>query len=115
MKLPATVTKLEPHALYCLTMKEIDVDVKHPVYAKEGQCIYEKKTGELIAAIVKKDKILISSKVTVLSKKACMVGMKRDGKLKRIDIPETVKKLVTGWIFLIVLVAKCIFIQRCHR
>lgn len=99
MKLPATVTKLEPYALYCLTMKEIDVDEKHPVYAKEGQCIYEKKTGELIAAIVKKDKILISSKVTVLSKKACMVGMKHDGKLKRLDIPETVKKLVTGWIF----------------
>lgn len=42
IKLPATVTKLEPYALYCLTMKEINVNLKYPIHAKEGQCIYEK-------------------------------------------------------------------------
>ena len=99
LNLPATVTVLEANALYSPAMENVHLDSQNPVYAKDGQCVYDKKTGELITAIVKDDKIVISSKVTVLNDKGTMTGMSVRGELKRIDIPASVQKLVTGWMF----------------
>lgn len=99
LNLPATVLNLEEKALFCPKMKEIQVDFSNPFYGRDGQCIYSKVSGELITAIVKNNKIVISSKVTILDEKGTMTGMRRQGKLKRIDIPKSVKRLVTGWKF----------------
>ena len=96
LNLPATVTVLEANALYSPSMENVHVDSQNPVYAKDGQCVYDKKTGELITAIVKDDKIVISSKVTVLNDKGTMTGMSVRGELKRIDIPAS-KEAYAKW------------------
>ena len=97
--LPAHVIDLKRYALYSKNIKKITVDTTNPVYAKDGQCIYKKATGELITAMVKNNKIAISSKVTILNENATMTGADNCAELERVDIPESVKTLETYWIF----------------
>lgn len=99
LTIPASVTDLKTWALYSKKLKNVTVDANNPVYAKDGQCIYKKATGELIAAIVKDNKITISSKVTVLNNNATMTGADVYDEIERVDIPASVKTLVTGWMF----------------
>lgn len=98
--LPASVTTLEEWALYAPTVMNIRVDSRNPVYARDGQCIYNKNTGELAAAIVKDKKIVISPKVTVLNDNGTIVGASVVEHLERIDIPASVTRLETYWMFL---------------
>ena len=97
--LPAHVIDLKRYALYSKNIKKITVDTTNPVYAKDGQCIYKKATGELITVVVKNNKIAISSKVTILNENATMTGADNCAELERVDIPESVKTLETYWIF----------------
>lgn len=97
--IPASVTFIEAWALYAPTVVDIRVDSRNPVYARDGQCIFNKNTGELVVAIVKDKKIVISSKVTILNGNASMAGASVTDDLDRIDIPASVRELETYWIF----------------
>lgn len=96
---PASVTFIEAWALYAPTIVDIRVDSRNPVYARDGQCIFNKNTGELVVAIVKDKKIVISSKVTILNGNGSMAGASITDDLDRIDIPASVRELETYWIF----------------
>ncbi len=97
--IPAKVTELEQRALYAPSVKDIRVDSGNPVYARDGQCVYNKINGELAVVIVKDKKVKISSKVTLLNGKVSMAGASMDDRLERVDIPASVKMLETYWMF----------------
>ncbi len=99
LTIPAKVTELEEGALYAPSVTDIRVDAGNPVYARDGQCVYDKTSGELIVAIVKDKKVEISSKVTVLNGNAAMAGASIYDRVERVDIPASVKMLETYWMF----------------
>lgn len=96
LMLPASTTNLEGGSLTCVSLTDVRVNAKNPVYARDGQCIYDKTNGELAVAIAKNEKVVISSKVTELNENSSLVGTSR---LERVDIPASVKRVVEGWMF----------------
>lgn len=96
LMLPATTTNLEGGSLTCVSLTDVRVNAKNPVYARDGQCIYDKTNGELAVAIAKDEKVVISSKVTELNENSSLAGSSR---LERVDIPASVKRVVEDWMF----------------
>lgn len=96
LMLPASVTNLEGRSLNCATLTDVRVQAANPLYARDGQCIYDKTNGELAVAIAKDEKVVISSKVTELNENSSLAGTSR---LERVDIPASVKRVVEDWMF----------------
>lgn len=96
LSLPDSVTELQGRSLNCVSLKDVRVKGTNPIYARDGQCIYDKTNGELAVAIAKDEKVVISSKVTELNENSSLVGTSR---LERVDIPASVKRVVEDWMF----------------
>lgn len=75
-------------------IKKVSVSKKNRFLAKQGQCIYEKKSGKLVIAIAKKKSLKISNKVKIISEEASLCGSRN---LKTLDIASSVKILRGAW------------------
>lgn len=101
LTIPASVTAIEKNSLMSSWLTDIDLQGENPVYAKDGQSIYQKNTGALVVGIVKDRKLVISDKVTEISDDAMTAGdgfIVNDGSdLEVLDIPASVKTLRGYW------------------
>ena len=70
------------------------VPAKNKSIAKQGQCVYEKKSGKLLIAIAKKNVVKIGNKVKLISEDASLCGSRQ---LKKLDIGASVKTLQGAW------------------
>ncbi|MGN0483837.1 MAG: leucine-rich repeat protein [Lachnospiraceae bacterium] len=99
VSIPASVTKIEDNAFEKPDgygnndIKNITVSKKNRVYARDGQCIYNKKDKSLSVAIPNKKRILyISEKVQYLKDMYSVVNFdSKKHKLKKVVYPKTLK------------------------
>ena len=104
--IPASVTKLEDMAFQKTynnlnkKIKNITVAKKNKVYAKDGQCIYNKKDKSLAIGIInKKGEIKISNKVKKLTNSYNLVGWDiENNRIKKVTFPKNLKSVESdGW------------------
>lgn len=99
IKIPASVTEIEDAAFHQTgskqntKIKNVAVSKKNKVYAKDGQCIYNKKNNSLSIAIVNdKGKLKISDKVKKLVNTYSMVNCDtEENSLKKVTFPKYLK------------------------
>lgn len=91
------VSKIERAALNCANSLETEVSLsdKNKNYAKEGKCIYEKKTGKLVVAVAENGVLKIPDKVTRLTADISWRG----GITHKVIIPSSVRYLGQDWIW----------------
>ena len=73
---------------------KVSIAKKNKSIAKQGQCIYEKKSGKLLIAVAKKNVVKIGNKVKLISEDASLCGSRQ---LKKLDIGASVKTLQGAW------------------
>jgi len=73
---------------------KVSIAKKNKSIAKQGQCVYEKKSGKLLIAIAKKNVVKIGNKVKLISEDASLCGSRQ---LKKLDIGASVKTLQGAW------------------
>lgn len=76
LSIPSTVTEIEDMALAFDNHPNIKISSDNDVYAKDGDCIYRKEDGRLIAVIERENKIFLSSKVKVVTSNFSIIGSK---------------------------------------
>lgn len=94
--LSSSVSKIEAGALNCYSMapSEITISEKNKTFAKAGNCIYNKKTGDLTVAVGKFGVVEIPKKVSRLVEGVSWGG---GGEVKKIIIPASVKYMQRDW------------------
>lgn len=105
--IPASVKKIEENAFVCnkkysnKKIKDISISKKNKTYAKDGQCIYNKKDKTLSVAIPNsKGELYISNKVRHLTEEYSIVNCDMSKKhLKKVVLPKKLKT-VTGAAFM---------------
>lgn len=103
VNIPASVTKIEKGAFHCFAqyqankkIKNVTVSKKNKVYAKDGQCIYNKKDKSLSIAIADENKVLVvSDKVEKLTQDYSLVNSTEWG-LRKVVFPKTLKYAEAG-------------------
>ena len=115
--IPEGVTKIEDNALfatkarkvvvsksvrdigYCALsghgIEKIEVEKGNKVFKADGNCLYNKSDKSLVAVVIKNGKAEISSKVKILGEGISVTGYR----IKRVDIPKSVNKVVGDWMF----------------
>lgn len=86
---------------------ELSISKKNKRYAMKNDCLYSKKSGRLVAAINRNNKLAIPNGVTKLKEGVSVIGigkkeMKKEenyGAFTDIIIPKSVTRLEEGWIF----------------
>ena len=86
---------------------ELSISKNNKRYAMKGDCLYSKKSGRLVAAINRNNKLVIPNGVTKLKEGVSVIGigkkeMKKEenyGAFTDIIIPKSVTRLEEGWIF----------------
>lgn len=73
---------------------KVSISKKNKRMGKQGQCIYEKKSGKLLIAVAKKNVVKIGNKVKLISEDASLCGSRQ---LKKLDIGASVKTLQGAW------------------
>lgn len=91
--MPASLKKIEMCSLDNGKVVRFHVSKKNKWYKKKGDCIYNKKSGHLIAASVKNSTLIIPEGVTAL-KSAEIAG---GDLLKKVVVPSSVKKIDNYW------------------
>lgn len=105
VNIPASVTKIERAAFdgtknrwnQNSKIKNVTVSKKNKVYAKDGQCIYNKKNNSLSVAIPNdKGELRISDKVKKLTMEYNMVNCDTytNGNLKKVVLPKNLKSVL---------------------
>ncbi len=93
VNIPASVKKMEVHALG-RNIKNVKVSANNKVYAKDGQCIYNKNDKSLAVAIVDKNgELYISNMVEKLTTEYSVINLGKNY-LKKVTYPETLNKVV---------------------
>lgn len=100
--IPASVTKIERMAfdVYSLVqnreLKDITVSKANPVYARDGQCIYNKKDKSLSVAIPnEKGELRLSDKIELLTPDYSMINCDTsEERLKKVVLPARLKKAI---------------------
>lgn len=96
--IPKSVGKIGSDALDGEKIKKVTVKKGNKVYKMDGGCIYKKSDKSLTAILVKDKWAKVSSKVKVLGDGISVMGV-RVKNIKRVDIPESVKKVTGKWEF----------------
>lgn len=88
------VKKLEKSAIAGKKITKITLSKKNRALARQGQCIYERKSGRLVAAIAKKKVLKVGNKVKWINGDASLCGSRR---LKKLYLAASVKTLQGRW------------------
>lgn len=91
--IPKSVSKISDNGLTGKYIKEIVLDSDNLTYARDGQCIYKKKTKELTAVVITGNSLVISDKIKVIPSGVSVVGKPA----KYVEIGKNVKKMDTYW------------------
>lgn len=99
VNIPASVTEIEKFAFDTLSVnegckiKDVTVERKNKVFARAGQCIYNKKEKSLTVAVLNNKGVLkIPDKIENLTNTYSIVNYKGEGKYyKKVIFPKTLK------------------------
>lgn len=91
--IPKSVSKIENNALTTTAIKTIDLSESNETYAKDGKCIYNKKTKELAVVVNQETSLIVSNKVEIIPNTVSLAGKK----VKYMELPSGLKKLELFW------------------
>lgn len=91
--IPKSVSKIEYEALSTKTIKTIEVDAANTTYAKDGKCIYNKKTKELAVVVNSDDSLIVSNRVEIIPNTVSLAGKAA----KYLEIASSVKQIEAEW------------------
>ena len=102
VNIPASVKKIEARAFHKnyrhenVTIKDVTISEKNKVYAKDGQCIYNKKKKTLSVAIPDDEGVLyVSDKVKYITAEYSMVNCDTyEKRLKKVVLPKNLKSVM---------------------
>lgn len=96
VQLGKNIVNLEEHCLEGKKLMNVTVDKNNSVYGRDGQCIYRKWDRALAVGIAVKKKLVISSRIKKLPRKASLCGeLLEDSSnyLESLDIPSSVTQM----------------------
>lgn len=98
IKLGKYVTNLKSGSIMGTKIETISIDEENPVYAVDGQCIYNKKDASFVVGIAKNAQLVISDKIKKLTGTASLCGsLSEDRQLYLLDIPASIIWLGKNW------------------
>lgn len=92
--IPNSVRTIEKRAFLTDTETVISISSKNKYFGLKNKCLYNKKNGLLVAAMIKDGYLKLPTKIKMLSEGTSYTG----GKIKKIIIPKTVKKIKGNWL-----------------
>lgn len=92
LKIPKTVKKIKDYFIGSVKSLKISISKSNKTFALKNGCLYNKKTGQLHLAVAKKGVVKIPNKVKSLAATSFA------GKVKKIIVPKSVKKVRDGWL-----------------
>lgn len=98
IQLGKEVTNLKSGSISGTKIETVTIAEENPVYAVDGQCIYNKRNDSLVVGIAKNEQLVISDKVKKLTKAASLCGsLSEERQLCLLDIPASVVWLGKNW------------------
>lgn len=91
--IPESVLSIKDWAFNSDSIKSIKISDKNKYYAKSSNCIYNKLTNCMVAAICTDGRITLPKEVFYIAKNFSVAG--KD--IQELTIPKTFKKFITGW------------------
>ena len=93
ISIPKTIKKIKSQAFSYIKSVHIHISKKNKNYAVKNDCVYSKKSGRLVVAVVKSGVITVPDKVTCLKEGTSFAG----NKAKKIIFPASLKKIGKYW------------------
>lgn len=107
--IPASVNKIEKYAFQRANgystdkIKDVIVDKKNKTFARDGQCIYNKKSKTLVIGIIKNKSFILSKKIRILKEGFSSVGIDSyKTSFKKVVFPNSImfgKRALMGFAF----------------
>lgn len=93
VSIPASVTSIERNAFTMKKAAKFTIAKSNKHYAVKNNCVYSKKSKRLVVGVVEKGVLSVPSTVKVLKVNSSLAG----GKVKKLLLPKSVKKLEACW------------------